>query len=63
MLEVELSTFNYDFTSSKARKAYVYAGEELALEPSSLLKTETVNADLKTVKIATTYADMYIYTK
>jgi len=60
---ISISSFNYDFLSTKSRNAHVYAGEELIFYPSSAIKSSTVNNALKTIKIQTTYADMYVYTK
>ena len=63
MRDVSIDTFNYEFTSSKSRNAFVYAGDAKLFEESSIIKSETVNSFLKALTITTSYADMYVYTK
>ncbi len=58
-----ITDFNYNFSSTKSRYAYVYKESTKLFEESSLIKSETIDNNLKTVTIKTSYADMYVYTK
>lgn len=66
ILDIKNNAFNelnYDLKSTKGRTINVYAGDSILSEGESELKREPAIVGLFNITVATTYANMFIYTK